>query len=90
MLCPDIPKGDGLMLQGTPASMITKNFSFSVKKCKNRKTCKPEHEINKWIEDVQVDSWVVQQNMDFEEYDGDPIFYNMKYIRSWLLFSGQT
>ena len=30
LLCPDIPKGDGLLLQGTSASMISKNFSFNI------------------------------------------------------------
>ena len=30
LLCPDIPKEDGLLLQGTTASMISKNFSFNI------------------------------------------------------------
>ena len=52
LLCPDIPKGDGFKLQGSPASMISKNFQFSIKKCLNSQKCKNEYEIDNWIKDV--------------------------------------
>ena len=35
LLCPDLPAGEGLTLLGTPSSMISKNFSFNIKRCKD-------------------------------------------------------
>ena len=84
-MCPDIPKDDGLILQGYSSSWISKNFSFTIKKCLNKPYCKSEEVIDEWIKDAQIDSWVVQQSIDFELYGQKPIYYNMKVMRSWLL-----
>ena len=52
ILCPDLPDGEGLLLKGSPASLHQKNFSFSVKKCKNKPNCKTEKEIDEWMQDI--------------------------------------
>jgi hypothetical protein len=66
-------------------SMISKNFQFTIHKCKNKLSCKNETEIDEWIKDVSIDSWVQQQSIEFEEHVTRPIFYNIKYLKTWLL-----
>ena len=51
-MCPDIPKDDGLILQGYSSSWISKNFSFTIKKCLNKPYCKSEEVIDEWIKDA--------------------------------------
>jgi hypothetical protein len=75
-LCPDIPPGEGFVLQGSPMNMLWKNFQFNIKKCSGKPNCKSEEEIDFWLRDIQVDNWVVQQSMDFNVYGEKPIFYN--------------
>ena len=65
--------------------MIIKNFSFNINRCTGKPNCKSKEEIDEWIKDIQIDSWVVQQSMDFEVYNEKPIFNDQKYLRSWLL-----
>ena len=96
MICPDLKPGEGLVLEGEPASMIQKNFQFSIKKCnpKLRKQgdlpCKSDAEIEEWIKDFQVDSWSVEQSINFEIYDEKPVYEVMKLQESWILQPDRT
>ena len=40
--------------------------------------CKSEAEINEWIKDFQVDSWSVEESINFEVYNEKPIYKVMK------------
>ena len=41
--------------------------------------------INEWIKDVQIDSWSIDQNINFNIYDEKPTYEVMKLQNSWLL-----
>ena len=65
LICPDYTNFDGFLLEGEPASMISKNMQFVIQKCnpKNRigqRPCKSDKEIMNYIRDFQVDSWAVE------------------------------
>ena len=47
-------------LQGTTTTTYVKNFSFNIKYCLDKPNCKTKEEIDEWIKDVQIDSWVIQ------------------------------
>lgn len=78
ILCPD---SDDFNLLGNSASMLQKYFSLEISKCDPAKrSCATDAEIEAFYEDIQVDSWAVQEKMNFLLYGGydiKPVFLNM-------------
>ena len=47
--------------------------------------CKSNEEIDKWIQDVQIDSWTIEQRIDFELYGEKPTIWNDESSRKLAL-----
>jgi len=63
--------------------MISSNIEFIVDKCDNatkkeyEPPCASPEEINRYIYDLEVNTWAVQRQMDFSNYkDYPPIDYD--------------
>ena len=67
ILCPDYPKDFNAVLYGDPASMKSQFFKFTIAECnkKTRSTCKDSTAINKFVADLQVDNWILQDQVNF-------------------------
>ena len=80
LICPDY---DEFELLGNTASMIQSYFTFEIKKCDPAKQalkgldCATDTEIDDFYYDIQVDTWALQEKMNFLEYGGKtkkPVF----------------
>ena len=49
------------------------------------KTCAQDLQIDQFISDLQVDSWMIQQQIDFTTFIGKPSFSQQTLISSVLL-----
>ena len=67
ILCPDIPKDFPAVLYGDPASMKSQFYKFTIAQCnrKTRRTCRGPSTILNYVSDLQVDSWIVQDQVNF-------------------------
>lgn len=82
------------MLEGTTGSMLSQYFSLEISKCDPDKRallgldCATESEIDEFYKDIQVDSWVIQEKMNFLLYGGElikPVFLIMDLLFTDLL-----
>lgn len=65
-------------IRGDQSSMITDNFVFKVEIC-TKENCKNDEEIHKYIRDLQIDIWIIQEKMNFQNFkDERPIFLVME------------
>jgi hypothetical protein len=59
-----------------------------LKKCNNETLeegeyeCAPIEIIDKYIEDLSVDTWVLHENIDFDIYGEKPVFSIMRFLSS--------
>lgn len=72
------------------SSMKSKNFVFAIERCNSENappgvTCKSDEEIDAFAEDIQIDSWVISEKMDFHKYDDRPVFRTMENKGTFLL-----
>lgn len=72
------------------ASMISKNLYFTIARCSNEGKptadyCKTDSEIDQFVSDIQVDSWVDYEKMHYGMYDQKPVFRVMENKGSFLL-----
>ena len=68
LICPSFAAGDGFYLEGVEgSSLISSTFEFNINRCTNKTgiVCKSPEEIKKFINDIQIDVWHMQENMDF-------------------------
>lgn len=75
--------------------MVAKHLQFSIRRCNRherhgKRPCKPDHEIDEYIKDIQVDSWVIQQRIDFSMYDIKPIKTGMQLLDTHVLNNDYT
>jgi hypothetical protein len=61
---------------GSPAEMITKNMGFHIKRCMG-KGCKTNDEINKFVSDIELQGWNIQENINFDIYGGKKPVYEI-------------
>ena len=54
------------------------------------KTCAQDSQIEQFISDLQVDSWMIQQQIDFTTFIGKPSFSQQTLISSVLLDKSLT
>ena len=67
--------------------MITRNIIFRIDSRKKR-TKEGEDEEKKFTYDFQVDTWVIQEKMDFSVYDARPTYRIMENKSRVLLNAG--
>ena len=70
------------MIKGDSDSLITHSYQFQINKCHERKYCKSENEINEWIEDVDVEVWVMQRRLDHHLYGPEPDYIVNELVKS--------
>ena len=60
MVCPDFKAGEGMVFEGTPATMVSTNLIIDFEKCTDPgKGCVADAERDEWLKDVQVSTWVM-------------------------------
>lgn len=76
--------------------MVAKHLQFSIRRCNQherkpgQRPCKQSHEIDEYIKDIQVDSWVIQQRIDFSLYEVKPIQVGMQLLDTHILNNDYT
>jgi len=89
LICPKFEPGEGFFVEGEPISMISSNFVFNINRCTkgNGHVCKSDKEIEDFINDIQIDVWHLQYNMDFTKFNmtTGPIFKSMDLLYSNFL-----
>ena len=66
--------------------MVSKNFGFYVKRCMNKPNCKTKPEIDKYVSDISIEGWNIQESINFNIYDSEkPVYKVMDKFGSWLL-----
>ena len=65
-MCPDLSKHkEKMYLQGDEASMVSQSMNFKVDRCTQsrkkdgEKPCASEEEIDEYLYDLQVDTWIL-------------------------------
>ena len=70
--------------------MLTKNLGFYIKKCMGS-GCKSESEIDKFVSDIELQGWHIQETIDFDIYSGEkPVYKIMNEWGQWLLSTKKT
>ena len=61
IMCPDKVNSNGqsLKFNGAKGMMRTSSLTFRVERCTKESYCKSEEEINEYIEDINVETWVI-------------------------------
>ena len=76
-MCPDFSKSeaDTFELIGDISHMESKAFTFTIKRCNPKVSeCASKEEIDEYIKDIQVDSWALNEELDFNEFVKRPTF----------------
>lgn len=60
-----------LRLLGDPAAMIAKSMLFDIRLC-DGDSCAPD--MVDWVQDIQIDTWVVYKKMNFTDRLAEPTF----------------
>ena len=93
-ICPFVneDEGDELVLEGTMLSKHSSNHKFQIKRCNSTKRalqglseCYDDHVIDNYVKTLQIDSWVVEEKFDYDQYENKPIFLNQRLVSSDLL-----
>ena len=75
IMCPEAVDDTNLHLQGIISGMKSSHISFQVRRCdpKKRKPgelpCRTNDEIDEYIRDLQIDTEILNQKIDFNVYD---------------------
>ena len=88
LVCPDISETKKLGLKGDISSMISTGYKFRVEYCDFRnssKNCASENEIRDFVSDIQLDTWIAHEKMDFLDYVQKPTFFVTSLVSSSLL-----
>ena len=96
IVCPEIEDGDGFTIKGDLGSMLSKKMNMVVERCNNTarlelglSECYNKTEIEEYIEDLQVDVWTQFEKINYQEYEGKPIYRVQDIVGSFLM-SKQT
>ena len=76
ILCPDKDEAaaqgvSDLRLLGDPAAMEANSILFDVRRCQGE-GCAPD--LEDFIKDIQIDSWIVYKKMNFTDRQAEPTF----------------
>jgi len=76
ILCPETTNVDGktLMLDGAWGFNKTSKIEFRVNRCqKEFHDCDTEENIDAMLRDMKIQSWIVNDHIDFRKYDSKPV-----------------
>lgn len=62
-MCPEPVNKDGkkLTFNGAKGMMRTSSVTFRVEKCHEGSHCKTDKEINEYIKDIRVQTWIIEE-----------------------------
>ena len=74
-MCPDLSTVEkGGVLYGSQSDLVSSQVIMQMRKCSNstlqpgEPRCKPIEEIDEFIKDIVIKTWVVQSKVDFTKY----------------------
>jgi hypothetical protein len=91
LVCPDIPKDKSLYMVGDVNEWVSSKYEFRIDRCTNdtiknqtngRLTCHPPEEIDAMVKNYQIDSWLVDSQMDYSRMHDNPTFKALSLIES--------
>ena len=89
MICPDFTNSgledDTWKLKGSVASFVIKRGEFVVERCRNETYCETDENINKFISDLVVDTWVFQEKIDYLKYLEKPVYQISEFVSGTVL-----
>ena len=61
IMCPEMVNKDGkrIKFNGAKGMMKTSSLTFRVERCSKSSKCKSEEEINDYISDISVETWII-------------------------------
>jgi hypothetical protein len=67
LVCPDLPEGKSLEFYNDAAAMISSSVAVKFEKCDPKKE-KCADNMDEWLQDVQIDTWVVEDLINYLDY----------------------
>lgn len=82
IMCPELVNEDGkeLTFSGAKGMMRTSSVTFRVEKCRQGSRCRSEQEINEYIQDISVQTWIIQEQINFRDQQGRPTSKKMDLV----------
>jgi len=88
LACPDVDSGDkSIYFEGDQGSMVSKSIGVRFEICEgtNCKVSKKE-----WLQDVQIDMWIIEEMIDQLKYDDRPTEQLMRRLNSHIFAEAIT
>lgn len=97
LICPDLKDDERFFLVGDSSEMVSSKYSFQIEACNNKTVseltngrvtkCKMQSEIDAKVNQVQLDTWQLYNQMDYTLMTDDPLFKVQKIVQSMPLKS---
>ena len=94
-ICPDWDDigSNGFALKGTRSSLMQKRIEFQVLRCSmsselrnnDDPECEEPDTIDEYISDLEVETWVLNRQIDFTIYEGEPAFSIQEFLGGTLV-----
>ena len=77
LICPDYSDDDPIHLSGDRGSSFSNHMQLNIRMCNKTKNenCKDESIVKEYVKDLQVDTWIAEEKMDFMNFDGRPTYH---------------
>lgn len=93
LLCPDVKDDSELVMSGDSSSAIQRSFEFQAFKCYNstdedgveQDDCESPEAIDAFVKDIEIQQWIIEEQIDFTIYGRKPTYTRMKWQNSQLL-----
>lgn len=99
MICPDFTNFDikktrldsqTWLLRGSMSSFRISRGEFVIERCQEKylnkgEKCEKHENINTFLSDLQADTWIFQEKIDYLKYFEKPIFKIVEYVRGGIL-----
>ena len=76
ILCPEKTNSDGknLTLNGAWGMNQTKSLEFRVERCSDEQgSCESDENIDSFLRDLRIQTWIIQEHIDFRKIDKVPV-----------------
>ena len=79
LICPDLKDGQDLKIKGSRGTMKASIAMMEVRRCNESRnvpgdpSCYDETAIDDFIEDLQIDTWIAYNIVDFSEHEKSPL-----------------
>lgn len=82
IMCPEFvnSEGDELKFSGAKGMTKTRSVTFRVERCSGASHCESEPEIDNYISDISVQTWIIQEQINFQDMYNRPTSKKMDMI----------